>query len=100
MVKAYGIVWGQYSALLQSYVKGLEDYEIKNNKFDIIWLLKELKKATSDIDDKANSRLTLHEAISVLYKMKQGQTESNDHYLERFKTDSRYGKRRTYFCLK
>ena len=30
--------------------------------------------------------MTLHEAVSTLYKMKQGETEANDNYLERFKS--------------
>ena len=33
MVKVYALVWGQCSALLQSYIKGLDSYEDKNNKF-------------------------------------------------------------------
>ena len=84
MVKVYGLVWGQCSAALQSYVKGLDSYEEKSDVFDVLWLLGELKKATSGIDVKVNPRLTMHEAVATLYKMKQGPDESNDYYLDRF----------------
>ena len=50
-------------------------------------MLIEIKKAISGIDLKANPRLTLHEAVSTLYKIKQGETEANDNYLERFKSN-------------
>ena len=49
-------------------------------------MLTEIKIAISSIKVKANPRLTLHEAVSTLYKMKQGETEANDNYLERFKS--------------
>ena len=29
----------------------------------------------------------MHDALAILYKMKQGQSESNNHYLERFKSN-------------
>ena len=85
--KAFGIIWGQCSLALQADIKGNSNYEEKANKFDILWLLIELKKAVSGIDDKVNPHLTLHEAVATLYKMKQGQSESNEHYLECFKAN-------------
>ena len=45
------------------------------------------KKATSGIDDKANAYVSMHDAISQLYRMKQGSQEANDNYLARFKTN-------------
>mgnify|MGYP003321274356 CR=1 FL=1 len=85
MVKVYGLVWGQCSAALQSYIKGLDSYEDKSDGFDVLWLLGELKKATSGIDAKVNSRLTMHKAVAALYRMKQGPNQANDYYLDRFK---------------
>ena len=85
--KAFGIIWGQCSLALQADIKGNSRYEEKSAMFDVLWLLIELKKAVSGIDDKVNSHLTLHEAVAALYKMKQGQSESNEHYLERFKAN-------------
>ena len=87
MEKLYGLLWGQCSSALQATIKGISEYEEKSDDFDPIWLLIEIKKAISGIDLKANPRLTLHEAVSTLYKMKQGETEANDNYLEIFKSN-------------
>ena len=57
MVKVYGLVWGQCSAALQSYINGLDSYEDKRDCFDVLWLLGKLKKAMSGINAKVNSRL-------------------------------------------
>ena len=51
--KAYGLIWGQCSAALQVFSKGLSEYEDHAASFDAIWLLKELKKVASVIDSKA-----------------------------------------------
>ena len=85
--KTYGLIWGQCSAGLQTYIKGLSYFETASSAFDPLWLLRESKKATSGIDDKANAYVSMHDAISQLYKMKQGSPESNDNYLARFKTN-------------
>ena len=85
--KSFGLVWGQCSAGLQSYIKGIESYVEKSNTFELLWLLTQLKKATAGIDDKANPFVTIHNAMSALYKMRQGNNESNDRYLERFKAN-------------
>ena len=52
--KIFGIIWGQCSAGLQAYLKGLHGYQDKSATFDVVWLIKEAKKATSGIDDKMN----------------------------------------------
>ena len=85
--KAYGLIWGQCLAGLQTYIKGLSYYETSSSKFDALWLLREIKKATSGIDNKSNAYVSMHDAISQLYQTKQGNQESNDNYLARFKTN-------------
>ena len=55
--------------------------------FDALWLLREIKKTTSGIDDKANAYVSMHDVISQLYRMKQGSQKANDNYLVRFKTN-------------
>ncbi len=87
MEKSYGLVWGQCSNGLQTYIKGLFSYETQAKIFDVLWLIRELKKATSGIDDRSNTYVSMHDAISTLYRMKQGAQETNDHYLARFKTN-------------
>ena len=42
MEKSYGLVWGQCSAALQSYMKGLRDYTKESSVSNITWLLQEL----------------------------------------------------------
>ena len=85
--KSYGIIWGQCSAGLQAYIKGTSAYATMSPIFNVVWLLHELKKATSGIDDKANVYVNMHDAMSTLYKMRQGGQETNDHFLTRFKAN-------------
>ena len=85
--KSYGLIWGQCSAGLQAYIKGTSAYAVMSPIFNVVWLLHELKKDTSCIDDKANVYVNIHNAMSTLYKMRQGSQESNDHYLARFKAN-------------
>ena len=80
-------MWGQCSAGLQTYIKGLLYFETSSSNFDALWLLREIKKATSGINDKANVYVSMLDTISQLYRMKQGSQESNDNYLARFKTN-------------
>ena len=73
---------------LQTYIKGLSYYETSSSNFDALWLSTEIKKATSGIDDKANTYVSMHDIILQLYRMKQGNQESNDNFLARFKTNT------------
>ena len=84
---AFSLIWGQCSSALQAYVKGLDGYEEATEDYDVTWLLREIKKACSGIDSKANPYITLHDAIGLLYRMRQGQTEPDDSYVERFKNN-------------
>ena len=47
--KSYGLVWGQYFAGLQTHIQGITSYQSRSKIFDVVWLLQELKKATSEI---------------------------------------------------
>ena len=85
--KSYGLVWGQWSADLKQYIKGISLYESRSKIFGTVWLLKELKKATSGIDNKANPYITMYRSMSNIYKMKHGGQESNDHYIDHFKSN-------------
>ena len=84
--KSVAIIWGQCLLALQSYMKGLEDFEENYDNFNMVWLLSELKKAVSGINNKVNPHITLHEAVGNVCRMKQYPGEANDHYLERFKS--------------
>ena len=84
--KSFGLIWGQCSTQLQATIKGLTAYSDKYDDLDILWLIKELKKSTSGIDSTSDPRLTLHKSLAELYKLKQGESEANDKYLERFQS--------------
>ena len=77
MGKLYGLLLGQCCSVLQATIKGISEYEDKSDDVDVIQLLTEITKAISGIDLKVNPSLTLHEAVSTQYKMKQGETEAN-----------------------
>ena len=85
--KSYGLIWGQCSVGLQAYIKGTSAYSAMSPIFNVRWLLHELKKATPGIDDKANVYVNMHDAMSILYNMRQGSQESNNHYLAHFKAN-------------
>ena len=85
---AYSLIWGQCSSALQAYVKGQDGYVTATEDYDVTWLLNEVKKACSGIDSKANAYVTLHDAISLLYRTRQGATETDDNYVERFKNNA------------
>ena len=87
MQKSYALIWGQCSTQLQEYVKGQSEYTKHSATSNVVWLLKELKKATSGVDSKANGWMNMQDAIAALYRMKQGPSESNEHYMERFKAN-------------
>ena len=87
MEKIYGLVWGQCSTTLQSYIKEISNLEEQSAALDTIWLLTELKKATSGIDNIVNAWVNMHDNLAILYKTKEGPSESNDHYLKHFKSN-------------
>ena len=83
----YSLIWGQCSSALQAYVKGQEGYEAATEDYDVIWLLREMKKACLGIDLKVNPYVTLHNGIGLLYCMRQGPSKLDDAYVERFKNN-------------
>ena len=84
--KIFGIVWGQCSSALQSNIKAITEFSEKHDILDTIWLIRELKKATSGIDNKSYPEMNILDAIGQLFETKQGENESNDRFLERFKS--------------
>lgn len=86
-IKIYGIVWRQCSSALQSVIKGLDEYKSSAADHYLVWLLQQIKKVTSGIDVKAKPHNILYEAISTAFNVKQFPNESNDRYVERFKSN-------------
>ena len=88
MDKIYGLVKGQCSTSLRTVIKQDPDFEVKNEKHDILWLLTKLKEVTSGLDTKSNKRSNLHEAILVFFTMKQGESENDSSYMKRFEMNT------------
>ena len=82
--KCFGIIWGQCISGLQYRTEGLTDYDDKYEDLDVLWLIQELKKLTSIIDSKSNTRLTLRDALASLYILKQGETKPTAGTLKSF----------------
>ena len=87
MNKIYAIVWGQCSSSLQAVLKGDDDFERKHKKRDAVWLLEQIKVVTSGIDNKSNKYKNLLATLTQLFTMRQGDTEANDKFLNRFKSN-------------
>ena len=85
--KVYGIVWGQCSSALQAKIKSVSGYHEKSSTLDCLWLLQELKKATSGINAKADPVDTIIDAYYIIFRMRKGPTEANDSYMERFRAN-------------
>ena len=78
---AYSLVWGQCSSALQAYVKGLDGYVDTTDDYDLKWLLDELKKASPGIESNANKYATIHNSLTILFRMRQRATEPDDSYV-------------------
>ena len=87
ITKNYGLIWGQSTETLNGMIRNLTGYQTKSDNYDVLWLLEELKKLTSGIDAKLNVHDTLHDAMIAFLTMRQGQNESNDDYMKRFRAN-------------
>ena len=81
--KLYALIWGQSSHALQEVVKGDDNFDIKEEFFDCIWLLEKVKLVSSGVDSKINKHYTLLQALTSFCTIKQGTSESNDSYRKR-----------------
>ena len=78
---------GQCSNQLQSIVIGKKEYKEKDDKNDVIWLLEQLKLGSAGIDTNSNKYDNLIEQVLTVFTMRQRDNESNDEYLNRFKSN-------------
>ena len=86
-IKIYSYVWGQCSGGLRAVISGDPEYKEKSDRRDLLWLLKKLKMAVAGLDEKANKYDIVYTALMIVVTMRQGETESNDDYLTRFKSN-------------
>ena len=85
--KVYAIIWGQCSSSLQAVIKGDDNFDIRHRRRDVVWLLTQIKTVSAGIDNKSNRYKNLYGALLQLLTMRQGENESNDKYLTRFKSN-------------
>ena len=72
---------------MQSEIEGLDDYASKSEERNVIWILSTLQEVTSRIESKADVIFIEQEALLIIMKMRQGQSESNSKYLKHFKSN-------------
>ena len=81
--KAYTLVLGQCTELLQSKLKQHPDWSTLQVNQDILALLKVIKGITYKFEDQKYMPLALYNAKIVLFTLRQGRLSCND-YLEHF----------------
>jgi len=86
--KVWAFVWGQCSHGLQEVIMTEQDFDDKEDDFDVIWLLEKLKLASSGIDGRGNKHKILIDSMLKFLNICQNERESNDEFLRRFKTEA------------
>ena len=54
---------------------------------NFLWLPKTVKKITSGIDNRDNKQFMLHKSLISFFTIRQGEIESNNSFLNRFKSN-------------
>ena len=86
--KLYSLVYGNCTDGVHTMLKADAEYEAKSRLFDYEWLFKKVKSIVSGLDTKVNLRVSLHSAMLNFLTMRQGENETNDDYLTRFKSST------------
>ena len=84
--KVYSLIYGNCTDWVQTMLKADNEYEDESKKFDYKWLFKKVKSIVSGLDTKVNLRVSLHAEMLSFINMRQGEYETNDIYLTRFKS--------------
>ena len=83
--RLYATLFGQCTPTLASGIKSQKDFSKHDDIKDVLWLTQTIRKLSVGIDANENEIITTHDALKRLYNLRQGLSESNDDYLERFK---------------
>mmetsp|Transcript_11443 Transcript_11443/g.16184 ORF Transcript_11443/g.16184 Transcript_11443/m.16184 type:complete len:134 (-) Transcript_11443:1703-2104(-) len=84
--KIYSLVYGNCTDGIHTMLKGDSEYEARSKTFDYEWLFKKVKTIVSGLDTKVNLRVSLHAAMLNFLNIRQGENETNDDFLTRFKS--------------
>ena len=86
--KLYSLVYGNCTDGVHTMLKADSEYDEKSRVFDYEWLFKKVKSIVSGLDTKVNLRVSLHASMLNFLTMRQGESETNDDYLTRFKSSA------------
>ena len=81
----YNVVWGQTSDLLRNQLQEHAKFEAIEDDADVTSLLKEIKKACHEIENKVNLYDSIDEVQRQFFAYRQQPEESNAAHLKRFK---------------
>ena len=84
--RLYELIWGQCSDALKAEVKGHQAYPKKKEDRDTMWLLQELKKATSGLSRNVNVYVSMFNLLRKFYSTKMKENESLESYHLRFES--------------
>ena len=79
ITKLFGIIWGQCTPSLQEDIRGLQDYKNETDSYNTLWLLENLKRASSGNDKAQYEYLTIVKNLKSLFMSRQGDNESLEH---------------------
>lgn len=83
--KLFTLVLGQCTQALQQALEGHDEYTTKEREFDSLWLLVEIKKLTSGVEERnVSPYLAVYRLLRQFFNFRQGEQESNDGFLKRF----------------
>jgi hypothetical protein len=80
----YAIVRGQCSPMMQSKLESLDDFDMKSNTCDCMWLLKEIQGITHRFEGTRNVFILLDDAWSSYYGHRQTTGQTLHEYLKDF----------------
>ena len=86
--KLYTLVYGNCTDGAHTMLKADSEYDEKSRVFDYEWLFKKVKSIVSGLDTKVNLRVSLHASMLNFLTMRQGESETNDDCLTRFKSST------------
>ena len=72
----YGKIWGKCTDALKSMIENENGYEEKEQKKDLIWMLKTIKEISSGLDKLGNERVIYYNEQKASVLMRMGETES------------------------
>ena len=85
--KLFLVVWDQCSRSMQSKLEALEKFPKIKKKRNVVKLLKNIKGIMYDFDETEFIATSLNSAIMGIYSCKQGNTESCQNYMARFRNN-------------